>query len=87
MELPADKWRIYELDVPLIQVWRWFHEHRGQGYDVLGLLGFIWRPVKGFLALWFCSEAVAAMIGLDNPEAFDLVLLESLCKRFGNRVQ
>ena len=87
MPLPPEKWRVYELDVEDLRVWGWFFENNGAGYDILGLFGFVWRPVRGWLGKWFCSEAAAAMIGLANPEAFDLVLLESVCQRFGRRMQ
>jgi hypothetical protein len=87
MPLPADKWRIYEVEVEAVRAWGWFFEHRGEGYDSLGLFGFVWRPIRGWARKWFCSEAVAAIMLLDKPESFDLVLLESVCNRFGRRVQ
>lgn len=87
MPLPPEKWRVYELDVEDLRAWAWFSANAGANYDILGLLGFIWRPVKGSAHRWFCSEAAAAIIGLENPEAYDLILLESVCKRFGRKVQ
>lgn len=85
--LSPDKWRIYEMQVDRAEAERWYEAHKGQNYDILGLLGFIFRPMNGARRKWFCSEAAAAILGLLNPERYDLVLLESYCKRTGTRVQ
>lgn len=45
----------------------WLDLHDGCGYDYLGLAGFVWRPYHGEAARYWCSEAVAAMLGLDDP--------------------
>lgn len=87
IEMPADKWRIYELSGSDLLVADWLVAHRGQGYDVLGLLGFVFRRIKGWAKRWFCSEAAADMLGLPDPWRYDLALLESVCRRFGTRVQ
>ena len=41
----------------------------------LGLLGFVWRRQAGEQRKWFCSEAVAAMLGYDDPWRFDPMTL------------
>jgi hypothetical protein len=56
------------LAVPAIQ---WFDAHEGQGYDLLGNLHFVFGPVGGDKAKWFCSEAVAAALGIPDPSRFD----------------
>jgi hypothetical protein len=58
----------------------WFQHHRGQPYDVLGLFGFVFRPLSGEKRAWFCSEAVAAALGYRqswrlDPNTFYEVLL------------
>ncbi len=85
--MPPEKWRIYELPLPYRRVLDWFDAHKDEGYDWLGLLGFIVRRVKGWLRRKFCSEAGADIMGLPDPWRYDLALLESVCARFGRRVQ
>jgi len=85
--LPPEKWRIYEMPGGLVAVADWVARHQGEGYDVLGLLGFVFRRIKGWTKRWFCSEAAADMLGLPDPWRYDLALLESVCRRFGTRIQ
>ena len=86
--MSAEKWRIYEIDsVDASRVNEVYKKYKGSGYDWFGLVGFVFRRVKGFLHRVFCSEYVAEVIGLDEPWRFDLVLLESVCKLIGKRVQ
>ncbi len=86
MPLPAAKWRIYELASPNSPA-AWLHSRAGAGYDLLGLLGIVFPPVGQSRQRWFCSEAVADVLGLSEPHIFDLRTLESTCARFGRRVQ
>lgn len=87
MPLPADRWRIYEMPQDSTGVIEWLRAHDGDGYDYLGLLGFIVRRIKGSMDRSFCTEAAAEGLGLPDPWRFDLALLESVCARFGRRVQ
>ncbi len=87
MALPADKWRIYEMPGDAADAQTWADHHRGAPYDWLGLLGFFVRRIPGFPNAWFCSEASASILGLQDPHRYDLALLESVCQRFGSRVQ
>lgn len=86
IDLRAGAWRVYELQAhhwPLA----WGAAHAGARYDVLGLLGIVLPPLGHSRKRWFCSEAVAAVIGLREPQIYDLRTLESVCARFGRRVQ
>lgn len=85
--MPADKWRIYALAGNPLQVQQWLAEHQGQRYDALGLLGFVVPRIKGWVNAWFCSEVAAALLRLPEPRLFDLRTLESVCARYGERVQ
>lgn len=49
----------------------WLARHAGQGYDVAGLLGFVWRPLAADLRRWFCSEACADICDLPEPWRLD----------------
>jgi hypothetical protein len=86
MPLPADKWRVYEIDAQRDPA-AWEVEHAGKGYDILGLLGVAFPPFGHSRRRWFCSEAAADMLGLREPHIYDLRTLESVCARFGTRVQ
>jgi hypothetical protein len=49
----------------------WFNQHYGDGYDYLGNVHFVLSAVGDDKRKWFCSEAVAAALGMPNPERFD----------------
>ena len=88
IELPADKWRIYEFNgISDKEVDEWFVANHNKKYDVIGLMGFVWRRIEGSAKRLFCSEAVADIIGLPEPHLYDLRALESVCARFGRRIQ
>jgi hypothetical protein len=53
------------------RAWKWFLDHDGQDYDLLGNLHFVLSAVGDDKRKWFCSEAVAAALGMPNPERFD----------------
>ena len=85
--MPADKWRIYEIDGDPQSVTDWLDAHSGHRYDKLGLLGFVFRPIKGLLDSWFCSEACADMISMHEPWRYEVALFESVVLKIGRRVQ
>lgn len=86
IELVPSKWRVYEMDIGKETVEKWYQLHKGEGYDLLGLAGFVVRRIKGWFRKKFCSEVGAEIIGLPDPWRYDLALLESVCARFGRRV-
>lgn len=49
----------------------WFAQHGGEAYDLLGNFHFVVSPVTGDKDKWFCSEAVAASLGLAEPWRYD----------------
>lgn len=59
----------------------WFQEHMGQGYDVVGLAGFVVRRVEDDRGKYFCSEAVAASLGFDEAWRFDPNTLHPVLSR------
>lgn len=86
MPLPPEKWRIYEIDAALDPA-GWLELNRGAGYDWLGLLSFVIARWRVSTTRWFCSEVAAHILGLPEPARYDLVTLESVCARYGRRVQ
>lgn len=81
------KWRVYEVPHDPLEAEAWFAEHDGDRYDVLGLLGFAIRPIKGWLRAYFCSEACAEMLGLPEAWRYSPRALELYCQAVGRRIE
>lgn len=85
IELESGHWDVFDLhQVPVTEAIAraWFYRQADAraAYDWLGLLWFV-LPVKAINnpRRWFCSEAVAAALGLPKPHKFHpQKLLESL---------
>lgn len=77
IDLASGHWDVYDLpqfDQAATNAARaWFYERADarSGYDWLGLLWFV-LPIKAFNnpRRWFCSEAIAAALGLPKPHKF-----------------
>lgn len=71
--LDAAQWDV--IDVPGLdedRARKWFADHKGEPYDVRGLVNFIVPfPVGNNPDGWFCDEACGAAIGLTRPASFD----------------
>ncbi len=65
-----DNWTIIEIDADEAEVRAWFYEHDGAPYDLLGVFGFVWRPIRGMGGAFFCSEAFAAAMKWLNPHHY-----------------
>lgn len=77
IELDPLKWRVYEIPCENQRATAtWFIEHRGEPYDWLGLLGFVFRRIKGLRKAWFCSEACAAALGWPEPWRYSVADFE-----------
>ena len=64
-------WDMIEVDADRHQVAQWFEAREGQRYDLLGLAGFVFRRFADDSKKYFCSEAVAAALGIPEPWRFD----------------
>ena len=71
IEFDPDHWDVIEVRGDEERARQWFQSHQGQKFDLLGLLGFIWRRGTQERGRWFCSESVGAALGLDQPWRFD----------------
>lgn len=72
-------WDVIDLPAALEPAARaWFTAHERDGYDLVGNLHFIVAPVGDSKTLWFCSEAVAAALGLPDPWRYDPGTLASV---------
>lgn len=74
IDLSSGHWDVYDLpqldDIDEAEARAWFYEKSDAraGYDWLGLLWFV-LPIKAFNdpRRYFCSEAIAAALGLAKP--------------------
>lgn len=86
IDLSTRNWTLYEIEAKQHPHW-WFTQHRGEGYDFIGLLGFVIRPIKGYLRAWWCSEACAASIGIEDSWRYDVGIFASMLETFGTRIE
>ncbi len=79
------RWDFIDLPAPLEPAaLAWFDEHRDEKYDVLGNLHFIVRRVAHDQQRWFCSEAIAAALGMHDPWRYDPATLAGALKIFNH---
>ncbi|KRC30693.1 hypothetical protein [Acidovorax sp. Root217] len=58
------KWDFIEIPDHLEPAARaWFEQHKGEGYDLLGNLRFVFWMVRESAKDWFCNEAQLAALG------------------------
>lgn len=70
MNLNLEHWDVIEVAGNAADAQQWFFNHFGDDYDVLGLVGFVWRPWRDNKDRWVCSEAIAAALGFVQPWRF-----------------
>ena len=75
MALPGDRWDLlpaFDLKgrrtITDAQVSDRLRVHEGQKYDWIGVFRFICPLLRQSKNRWFCSEFVATVLGMDNPE-------------------
>jgi hypothetical protein len=57
-------WDFVQVNLDQLACLQWFAAHDGQKYDYLGVLGFVLPYQIGQTDRWFCSEALAVVLGL-----------------------
>lgn len=82
IDFNADRWDFIDLPGADEDAARaWFVAHDGDRYDLLGNVGFLFRPITGERRAWFCSEAAAAALGIPDPFRYDPATLASTLSR------
>lgn len=67
-----DKWDFIDLPPELENAARdWFVKHQGDAYDLLGNIHFVLSIIGDDNSKWFCSEAVAAALGIDKAYRYN----------------
>lgn len=68
IDFDTANWILVDLPPALEQAAEaWFVAHRGAKYDLVGNLHFLLSPIPHSQRRWFCSEAVAAALGIPDP--------------------
>lgn len=86
MRLNPNHWELYRLPFRAALAREWFIAHQECGYDLLGLLGFVWRPWRGERNKFWCSEACAAAVGMAEPWRFDVATWREVARAVGRRL-
>lgn len=86
MALNPAHWDFIDVLASEAQARSWLAYYEEDRYDILGLLGFVWRRQPGEQDKWFCSEAVAAMLGYHDAWRFDPMTLFVTLKRESRNV-
>lgn len=80
VEYDREEWYFIQIDGDELAARAWFEKHEGEDFDFLGLLGFVWTRGLNRRRRWFCSEAVAAALGFQEPHRFDPCSLHAILK-------
>lgn len=70
IDLSTGRWDVFDVDGDEVAALRWFESHYGQRYDYAGVARFVLPFLPQRSGEWFCSEAVAAALGLPDPSRF-----------------
>jgi hypothetical protein len=71
VKLVDGDWDFVDFPADTMAVRSWFEAHAGARYDWLGIFGFVLRPFGGEPKRYFCSEAIATALDIDEPFRFD----------------
>lgn len=81
IQLGRDAWEMIPVYGNSCLAMEWFAQHEGAAYDLFGairtVVPFSWNSASR----WFCSEACAAMLQLENPGTYTPA---SLAQRLSN---
>lgn len=68
-----ENWDFIELDKSFDELFarQFFLDRVGLGYDVQGILGFVFRRVSHWKKKWFCDEIVLASLGIKDSWRFN----------------
>jgi hypothetical protein len=77
-----ENWDLVTIDGDCREAVWWFQAHLGAPYDVMGIVGFVVRVMGHSKRRWFCSEACAAAMGLEEAWRFDPNTLHATLKRW-----
>lgn len=84
-----DHWDFFELPNYLDenQARWWFERNQGKKYDVLGLIGFVWKRGTQDRDKWYCNEAIGESLCIEDPWRFDPASFVTLIKEINKNSQ
>ena len=72
IDLRPDHWDLVELEgYDPAYAYNWFKEHEGRKYDILGILGFVYGPLRQDKKRFFCTEAIGHALKMKEPWRLD----------------
>lgn len=80
------QWDCWYVPADQTAVRSWWAAHEGDPYDWVGLLGFMWRRIKGISTAQWCSEACMASVGVPDPWRWDVAHAAALARWRGTHV-
>lgn len=75
-------WDIIELssDFNELEARWWFERNLSKKYDLMGLLGFVWKRGTQDKNKWYCNEAIGESLGISDPWRYDPASFHTLIK-------
>ena len=70
INIHSGNWDVVDIPGDERKALKWFADHDGQAYDWAGVFRFLLPLLPNSANRWFCSEAVAAALGIKDPEAY-----------------
>jgi hypothetical protein len=67
IDFKLEHWDFVDVNGDEAKALEWFSKHEGKPYDLWGAVKTTLPFVLNNKDAWFCSEAVAAMLGLEQP--------------------
>lgn len=67
IDLTSGKWDVMDIEGDEQKALAWFTQHQGEHYDWPGVLRFVLPFIEDKPGEYFCSEAVAAALGIESP--------------------
>jgi len=80
IDFDPEHWDFVEIPNGEIKARNWFIRHEGQKYDVLGIAHLVVGFIGQAQNKWYCSEAVAEALGIQDSWRFEPNVLASLLR-------
>lgn len=79
IDYKPENWDIIEIPDHLEErIYKWYDDHKGDKYDLMGNLHFVISAVKDSSDKWSCAESFAESIGLKDSWRFEPNILYSV---------
>lgn len=67
IDLNSGRWDVFWIEGDRARALGWFEAHKGDRYDWAGIVRFVLPFLPHRSRMWFCFEAVGAMLDLPTP--------------------